>query len=90
MPCADFGDDNEHLKAYISRYSFSVLNLINYIDYQEVIEPNKGKVQKTFTWVRAKKLNIWPNNVFKLYAYRFTEHRVSLQDHLWQMLRQPT
>ena len=35
VQCAYFGENNEFLKQYLSRYSLGLINLINYIDFSE-------------------------------------------------------
>ena len=42
------------------------------------------------TWLRAQPLEVQENNVFTVHAYRFIEHRVTLQDSLMQMWSEPT
>ena len=45
VECAYFGEQNEYLQECLSRYSLGLINLINYIDFSENVEPFKGPVK---------------------------------------------
>ena len=51
----------------MKKYSFGLINLLNFIDYGEEIEPFEGPVTHIDTWIRAKEIEVLDQNKFNAY-----------------------
>ena len=58
VPCAYFGESNEYLRAYLNRFTFGIISLVNQVDYESEIEPFKGPVAQISTWIADLKLEL--------------------------------
>ena len=89
VECADFGENGEHLEAYLQQFSFGVINLLNFIDHGDEVEPFEGPIKFTDTWVRVEPLTLPEKNQFKMFVYSFVEQRITLEDSLFQIRSDP-
>ena len=87
VPCADFGTNDEKLVDYLSKHKLAILGANSFIDHDEV-DPFKGPVKYTeaLTDVYDGVLLLKEPGVKSINSRGFSnvEHRVSLQDSLYQ------
>ena len=92
VPCADFGTNDKKLVEYLSKHKMGILSANSYI-YHDEVDPFKGPVKYNvaLTEVYDGVLLLKEPGVKSINsrALSTVEHRVSLQDSLYQLFTDP-
>ena len=80
IPCAS----NREIEDKIGKMNLQISSLINFVEYEEV-EPGVGPIKRISKTIKIDKLN-QDFAIAKAAVYSFIEHKVSLEDNLFQIM----
>ena len=72
--CASFGENNEHLKQYLSQFNIHLQSLMSYIDYGADVEPFIGPVRNSYQLIESVRLSELNLNMRQSLTYSLVEH----------------